>query len=275
VQVLQSLLIFILLLEGSCDASIQKRRAKRDPTPISLKSTEVVPGINSKGHKTVIDSDTFINSWLDIADRASKNGYVPVKSYNSLPNRVRGDLFYWSERFFSKDGNPHAQPENIEMHPETIKYGVHVATSDMPDLLRYEYQAKGLHLEAIESAAFTLIRVKSPNNILSLKDEERIPTINTIATSILNMEDLNSPDQEVRHRWNFKFPPKIADGIRFSTDPNANLISMYSWISRADGGIHHGNLFFICFKKHSQKAGFGDMKAWFDPPFRTQYQRKP
>ena len=200
--------------------------------------------------------DELITIWLSSIDRASQKGFVSLESLTALPDNVRGDTSLWSERFFTAEANPYHQTSGVN-------YSYHLSTADTPDLLRYEYEVKGLGLEVMESSSYTLIRVRPRVNLHDLKQEEKLNLIHQAAQRILNMQDED-------HQWDFRFPEPIVDNSRFSTDPNADPIVMSSWVSRSDGGIHKGGLYFLLFKRIPDRAGYRDIQRWFDSAFRNR-----
>lgn len=203
-----------------------------------------------------MEGDELVTIWLSSIDRASRKGFVPLASLKALPDNVRGDTSLWSERFFTSEANPYHQTSGV-------KYSYHLSTDDTPDLLRYEYEVKWLGLEVIESSSYALIRVRQRVNFHDLKQEDRVSLVNRTAQVLLNMQDEH-------HKWDFRFPDAIADNSRFSTDPTADPIVMSSWMSRADGGIHRGDLYFLLFKRIPERAGYRDIQRWFDSAFRNR-----
>ena len=72
---------------------------------------------------------------------------------------------------------------------------------------------------------------------------------------------------EESYRWQFSDRPALVEGVRFSTDSNADMMWSADWFDRLDGGIQDGGLFFFGYKKLSPSDGrvlFLDDKHWFD-----------
>ena len=204
-----------------------------------------------------MQGEELLVAWLGAIDRVSRNDFVSVENYDALSARVKGDSSLWSERFFTAGANPNAQTT-------PVKRSFHLATVDTPDLLRHEYQFKQWNLDVIESINFTLVRVQP--GIMNLRDAERLSFISLAAKEILNLQD-------AEHQWIFQFPAKVTDGIKFSTNLGADPLNLASWKDRADGGVHQGVLYFICYKKFFDMGDYRDIQNWFDDAFRTHWRR--
>jgi hypothetical protein len=164
-----------------------------------------------------------------------------------LPEEVRGNSTMWCERFFAPEANPHAQTA-----PPQRSY--HLSTETSPDLLRHVYTVRQVALDVVESVNFTLIRTNRMPPLTPQAARE-------VAKIILNLKD-------AEHAWTFQVPASLVEGTWFSSDPDADPMSM-SWTDRADGGIRKGALVFLCFKKEADRVGYGDIRKWFDAGFRS------
>jgi hypothetical protein len=211
---------------------------------------------SARGKGAAMQGEQLIHMWLNVTDRASAEGYIPIRDFGSLPARVRGDTSLWSEHFLTPSANPQHRKSGVQ-------FGVHLSTRDTPDLLRYEYPLEAWRLTIIESNNFMLIRaggvlLNSPQPVLR-------KSIEAAAAAVLNMSDAD-------HAWTFQFPDQIEDGAIFSTKPEADPLFLPQWTDRADGGFHKGVLFFLCYKKVLEIAGYEDIKRWFDADFRQKRQ---
>ena len=202
--------------------------------------------------------EELIRIWLNVADRAEAEGYRNVNGIAALPARVRGDSSLWSERFLSRDSDPQYQKTGVQI-------GVHLSTADSPDLLRYDYRLDSRRLSIVESNNFMLIRIAEPPAPLNSSQSTLREYVEAAAASILNIRDGD-------HVWRFQFPDQIREGTIFSTQQTTDPLFLPQWTERADGGIHNRVLYFLCYKKVLQNAGYDDIKNWFDPEFRRQFR---
>lgn len=215
-----------------------------------------VPGYCRGGQ--ALEGKELVSAWLRSVAQVPLKTFIPVDSFQDLPARARGDSSFWSERFFSDSAHPHKQTDKVQ-------HGVHVATENTPDLILYQYRVNDLELTVIESINFTIIFVGSIA-LFNMLERNRPDVINQAAKTLLNLKDDN-------HQWVFQFPEKLDDNAMFSTSPDTDPFSMYSWADRADGGIHRRVLYFLLFKKAPERMGYQNTQSWFDPAFRTKWRR--
>lgn len=200
-----------------------------------------------------MEGEDLIRAWLGAVERARSEEFVPLAGFDLLPPLVRGDSSLWSERFFASGANPHRQARPPRL-------ACHLAGAASPDVLRHEYSVAQMPLEVLETANFALIRVGDAR-------AQTAADVNRIGGAILNAEG------DGRH-WVWRLAAGSGSEAWFSTDPEADPLSMESWTARADAGIRGGTLMFLCFKKDAQKLGYHSMKGWFGPGFRPTAARR-
>jgi hypothetical protein len=191
-----------------------------------------------------------VTGWLQAVDRVTPGQYKNLESFEALPDgaHVRADSESWSARFFTPKFDPYRQTE-------PVKRSFHNAGADTYDMLRHQYAAQSLSLEVIETVTFTLLRFGPSKSLLSLPEENKRKAIMRAASAVLHLPD------------DFQFPAPVIEGALFSTHAEANPITLRSWTARVDGGIHNGQLFFICYKRQEPADGkliFLNGQHWFD-----------
>jgi hypothetical protein len=195
-----------------------------------------------------MEGEQLIRTWLAAVDRVPAKEYRPAAGFEDLPDDVQGSSTMWSERFFAPAASPHAATSQA-------RRSYHLSTDTSPDLLRHQYRFGQLALDVVESRNFTLIRTGRTLPVTAAAAREA-------ARSILNLKD-------GEHQWTLQAPNALAEGAWFSSNPDADPMTM-SWADRADGGIHGGALVFLCFKKDQQRVGYPDIRKWFDSAFRSR-----
>jgi len=208
------------------------------------------------------EADNLIIAWLDAVDRATAAGFVRVERLDQLPAQARADSVHWAQYFFTDASSPH----NPALQ---LAHSFHLARADTPDLVRHDYRAAALALRVVESRNYTFVFIEQPP-ILETAAEKRKAVVEQTAHAVLRMDDARWP--QLAHTWRFVLPALVEEGTRFSTRPTELPEGMPSWTSRVDGGVHHGELYFLCYKKRDQMQGFLNSQSWFDPEFRSQHE---
>ena len=214
-----------------------------------------------QAHKqgAVMRGTEVVTTWIEAIERVPPQGYLPVSDFETLPKLVRGDSTMWAERFLKPEASPHARGA-------TVQWEAHLSTADTPDILRHRLRVGPYGLDIAETINFMLIRVIQTPRLLELGEEARPAAVRAAALAILNLQDSE-------HTWVFQLPARIVDGVLFSTNPDADPLHLPSWKDRADGGVHRQTLFFLCYKKFFDRAGFRDIQRWFDESWRSHARR--
>lgn len=209
--------------------------------------------------------EQVITQWLDATRSAAPGTFVELHDFQQLPDsvRVQQNSSFWSDTFFSLAANPYKQ--NL-----SVRRSIHFATPETFDVLRHVYDAAQKHLVVDETVNLILITVDEPLDGLLSKDEsQKRDGINKLATLLLNMTGtMVAPNlQDAPYHWEFRFPPAINDGVRFSTNAMEDPTRMWSWARRLDGGVYKNRLYFLCFKQPESTSGkfmTPNGQHWFD-----------
>jgi hypothetical protein len=184
--------------------------------------------------------------------------FVPLAGSRALPDMLRADSEMWCQRFFT----PAADPHLVAQVALTAR-----AAPGAVDLLRHEYAVGQFHVVAVESRSFTVVQVTpATGRFDALSEDARKAFVQRAAEAILNLRD-------AQHGWTLPVPPRLAEGVRFSTRPDQEPLFMGSWTERLDGGVLGGNPYFLLFKKVGQIVGFYSDEHWFDDEFRARVSR--
>jgi hypothetical protein len=184
--------------------------------------------------------------------------FVPVAGPRALPDDLRVDSRMWCRRFFAPVGDPHL----------VAKAALAARTaSGAPDLLRHEYAMEGFHVIAVESRSFTVVQISpTTGRFDALAEDAKKAFVQRAAETLLNLRDS-------QHSWTVPVPDRLPEGVRFSTNPDQDLLLMFNWTSRMDGGVLGGKPYFLLFKKVDQIVGFYSDEHWFDDEFRARVSR--
>jgi hypothetical protein len=192
-----------------------------------------------------------IERWLRLAHMVPEDRFVSVGSPSDLDAKAFASSQGWARRFFATGADPHTAKD--------VRYSFHLADAQTIDILRYQWTAGSLSLEARETAGFTLLRImKKRTPPISPAD------VDHTAHQVLNMEDED-------HSWKLTYPSVLGEGAWFSTSPDSNPHATNSWGDRLDGDIHDGIVEFLCFKKHEQRVGLPGVQIYFGDEFRAAH----
>lgn len=198
---------------------------------------------------------SMVHAALDV----SGADFVPVDGLRALPRRLRADSKMWCERFFVPAADPHLVAKTALAAR---------AVSGTPDLLRHEYAVGGFHVVAVESRSFTVVQVTpTTGRFDALSDDAKKAFVERAAEALINLRD-------PQHSWTLPVPDRLPEGVRFSTNPEEDLLLMGGWTERMDGGVLGGKPYFLLFKKVGQIGGFYNNEQWFeDDEFRARVSR--
>jgi hypothetical protein len=219
-------------------------------------------------------TDDFIGAWLNMIDRA-QTSWTPQPDLKALPDgaAVQQDSEKWCGIFFSPQANPHAA------NPVAL-IATHSATADTADIIRYDYAAPSFRFRLYETVDFALLTIEEGADILSFGPEKRVSAVQAVAARVLQPAPPQNAGASSERLWPFAFPKAIEDGARFSTDESQIPEAMPTWASRVDGGLRHGHLYFLCFKKRESGDGrviLLNSHHWFDgaawAPYRQPKRR--
>lgn len=191
------------------------------------------------------DAGARVDEWLSAVERVAAGDWQPVADVEALPDQVRADSQYWCDLVFSPEANPHDVPG--------VKRAIHRATADTPDLVRHEYKSGKFALSVIEGRNFFLVRIdRGALNLLRRAIAQRPAAVKQAAAAIFR------PPPE------FLVSEPLREGVRASSDEDADPMCLPSWSDRVECGIGDGSLWFLCYKRIPQRTGFANAKQWFD-----------
>ncbi|WP_437678658.1 hypothetical protein [Sorangium sp. So ce131] len=205
------------------------------------------------------DVEARVAAWIAAVGRVPPGGFTPVERAEDLPAQARADSFFWCDTIFRSEANPHNEALGA-------RHALHAATADTPDLVRHEYSAGGLELTVTEGRNFVLVQVdRSSVDILSLCGPDRVDAVRRVADSIFNPGGAYTLDPAVP----VACPPPgetpvLDEGTGFSSNPAVDPDLLACWRDRTECGVKEGRLYFLCYKKSSQRAGYANASQWFD-----------
>jgi hypothetical protein len=177
--------------------------------------------------------------------------FVPVE-YASLSPAIRSQV----ENYLAMYLTPEAQPQNDPAF-QTRTYSA--AGEGQSDLVEFRWAYGGMALRAVQS--LNALKVEIP-----LGGRTRVDEVKALVNSVVKLKgtDLDGRDYDAQLRW----PNAVADGARFSSNPDANLVHMNAWHERVDALVEGDRLGVLIYKKIPQLMGYQDGSQWFEkyPP---------
>ncbi|WP_437799344.1 hypothetical protein [Sorangium sp. So ce693] len=209
------------------------------------------------------DIDARIAGWLAAVARVAPDGFTPVERFEDVPAQARAESFYWCDSIFRDELNPHGEGVRA-------RHAFHAATDDTPDLLRHEYAAGGLGLTVTEGRNFILVQVdRASLDILSLCGPDRAAAVRRVAEALFNT-GVESRTVGMPVTSGPAACPDLAgtqeleEGTVVSSNPAVDPDLLTCWKDRTECGVQGGRLYFLCYKKSSQRVGFANAWQWFD-----------
>ncbi|WP_437735522.1 hypothetical protein [Sorangium sp. So ce1335] len=207
--------------------------------------------------------DARLAAWLAAVARVPPGGFAPVERFDDVPDQARAESYYWCDSIFRSEVNPHNEALGA-------RHALHAATDDTPDLLRHELSAGGLDLTITEGRNFVLVQVeRSCLDILSLGGPDRAAAVRRVAEALFNTgitsntAGVPSPSDAVVCPMPGEVP-EVEEGTTFSSNPAADPNFLACWKDRTECGVRGGKLYFLCYKKSAQRAGFENAQQWFE-----------
>lgn len=164
-----------------------------------------------------------------------------------LSNAIRSQ----AENYFAMYLTPEAQPEK---DPQCATRIFTASDQSQNDLVEYRWSFAGLQLRAVQS--LNALKVEIPLSGIASPDAAQ-----KLVDSIVKLRgtDLQGQDYEVRLQW----PKSLSDGLQFSSNPGANILTLPSWHERVDASIGENRLSIFIYKKVPQLSGYQDGSKWF------------
>ncbi|WP_437601139.1 hypothetical protein [Sorangium sp. So ce590] len=202
-----------------------------------------------------------VAAWLSAVARVAPDGFTPVGRFDEVPAQARADSLYWCDSIFRSELNPHSEAVGA-------RHALHEATDDTPDLLRHEYTAGGLGLTVTEGRNFVLVQVdRASLDILSLCGPDRAAAARRVAEAIFNTGIESNTVGVPMTSGPVGCPgdmPELEEGMTIASNPAVDPELLACWKDRTECGVQGGRLYFLCYKKSSQRAGFANACQWFD-----------
>lgn len=130
------------------------------------------------------------------------------------------------------------------------------------DLVEYRWTVAGVQLRAVQS--WNAMKVDIPLSTHASREQ-----VKALVASIVKLKgtDIEGNEYEVPLQW----PDKLADGAKFSSNPNADIRFLPNWHARIDAFVQGNHLSILIYKKIPQLMGYQDGSKWFQtyPPKRS------
>jgi hypothetical protein len=153
---------------------------------------------------------------------------------------------------------PEAQPLK---DPQYVTRTFAATEQSQNDLVEYRWTFAGLRLRAVQS--LNAMKVDIP-----LSGHAGIDEVKALVAAIVQLKgtDIEGKEYEVTFRW----PGTLADGVKFSSNPSADIRSLPNWHERVDAFVDGDHLSILIYKKVPQLMGYQDGSKWFQ-----RYATKP
>jgi hypothetical protein len=224
-------------------------------------------------------------AWFEAAERI---GLVPLKTFDVIADRkhVKDSSMAWMWRFLLPEAGPYREGALVER-------SFHRATATTVDILRHRYEIEvedgpdrpkvKIALRVFECIDTVLIVVDAiqGKSVLGTPAADRAELLTWIAKRLLLRTGVYVQElgryAKVEYAWTFLYD-SLEEGAWFSTDPTVFPLDMLDFPLRVDGGIRHGRVFFMAYKKYQFKTGrtsfWFDGKHWFDGKSWARYSRQ-
>jgi hypothetical protein len=231
-------------------------------------------------------SADLVAAWLHVGAAAARASFVALPTFDALGDGagVKSDSETWAGRLLTDAASPYRAGGQARLD---VRREMHAADGTLPDLLRHQYAATFrehadqpefvVDLTVTETVAWLRIDVRPRGvDLATADDAERVRAVAWLAAHVLRLRGVHRgrDDSDTPHAWVFSYERMDANA-RFSTAPNQDLFTMWSWADRVDGGFAEGQLYFLGFKHHEPAGGRRirlDQNHWFDgkcwAPFR-------
>jgi hypothetical protein len=177
----------------------------------------------------------------------------PEKRFNEVANSplspaIRSQV----NNYFAFYLSPEAQPLN---DPKFTTRTFSAAAQSQNDLVEYRWTYSGVPLRAAQS--LNALRIEIP-----VAAHANAVEMKALVESIVKTQgvDIEGREYEVRLQW----PDALADGVQFSSNPAANILTLLTWHDRIDAFVEGKRLSILIYKKIPQLAGYQDGSKWFE-----------
>ena len=174
-------------------------------------------------------------------------------------SRLSRDIRSQAENYLAFYLTPEAQPQK---DPQFAVRTFAASEQNQNDLVEYRWTFAGIPLRAVQS--WNAMKVDIP-----LSGHATIQDAKAQLASIVKLKgaDIEGNEYDVHLHW----PDTLADGAKFSSNPNADLRFLPNWHERVDAFVDGDHLSILIYKKIPQLLGYQDGSKWFQkfPPTKT------
>jgi hypothetical protein len=193
--------------------------------------------------------DALMLQWLADIRSAPADRFIALKDANAIPPEIRLSSKGWFESVLQQEANPYL-PANRARHSYSP------ATETTPDILRHDYNARGVPVRALETRNAILLTTR-----LATGDLRR--QVQSMADLLLRMQDEG-------YRLEFQYGAVTGSKFYFTSNPERDVARLRFWHDRVDGIAEPGAVTFLFYKKVEQLLAYQDDRHWFGESFRRQ-----
>ena len=175
-------------------------------------------------------------------------------NYDKLSPAIRSQ----AENYLAFYLTPEAQPQKA---PQFAVRTFAATEQAQNDLVEYRWTFAGIPLRAVQS--WNAMKIDIP-----LSGHASTEEVKALLASIVKLKgtDIEGKEYEVHLRW----PDTLADGVKFSSNPSADIRSLANWHERVDAFVDGDHFSILIYKKIPQLMGYQDGSKWFQ-----KYATKP
>jgi hypothetical protein len=260
-------------VDAAADAGVSAAVERADASPSSAAFRPAVDEGPDVGLRSLLAGEAVMR-------KVEAAGFVPLRDFSELPDGelVKQESEKWMRRFLLPVASPYRDGV-------VITRSVHRARGGLPDVLRHDYSvqivdtsAKRSVIHVVISELVDEIRIEVERvgeQLLELPPAQRLGRMEWLAQSTIQLRGthrarlavMDDPATwEEPHVWTLEFG-SLEEGARFTSNRKKNMLTMWSWADRFDGGIARGKLFFLGFKQIEPANGklvFLANDHWFD-----------
>ncbi len=201
-------------------------------------------GEQTKGMEPQADSIQF---GQDILLKDQPDFRFSSIGYGQLSRPIRSQADNYLAFYLTPEAHPQKDPQF------TVR--TFAATEQAQnDLVEYRWTFAGIPLRAVQS--WNAMKVDIPLSGHASSEE-----VKALLASIVKLKgaDIEGKEYEVRLHW----PDTLADGVKFSSNPNADIRFLPNWHERIDAFVEGNHLSILIYKKIPQLMGYQDGSKWF------------
>ena len=169
--------------------------------------------------------------------------------YLDLPASIRSQSENWLARMLKAEALPHKSTELITRYFLAAKKAEY-------DLIEYKWKFSGHDLRLVES----LNAAKLEFSLKEIKSSQRLDFVKSFVSATVKLDgtDRFKQNYKIELRW----PDSLEDGVRFSSNPSADLLRMQLWHNRVDASVEDDVFSLHLYKKIPKLIGYRDEYGW-------------